>query len=52
MENPHDNPAALKELQDAIYREKVLRAREMTVAERLDRVRDHGLYVTERRQSA
>lgn len=93
MENPHDNPAALKELQDAIYREKVLRAREMTVAERLDevfdlsnrqmgmmlagamhrlgtkdqeegwdevsrwlarldRVRDHGLYVSERRQSA
>jgi hypothetical protein len=93
MENPHDNPAALKELQDAIYREKVLRARQMTVAERLDevfdlsnrqmgmmlagamhrlgtkdqeagwdevsrwlarldRVRDHGLYVTERRQSA
>lgn len=93
MENPHDNPAALKELQDAIYREKVLRAREMTIAERLDevfdlsnrqmgmmlagamhrlgtkdqeedwdevsrwlarldRVRDHGLYATERRQSA
>lgn len=93
MENPHDNPAALKELQDAIYREKVLRARQMTVTERLDevfdlsnrqmgmmlagamhrlgtkdqeegwdevsrwlarldRVRDHGLYVTERRQSA
>lgn len=93
MEKPHDNPAALKELQDAIYLEKVLRARGMTVAERLDevfdlsnrqmgmmlagamhrlgttdqdegwdevsrwlgrldRVRDHGLYVTERRQSA
>jgi hypothetical protein len=93
MENPHDNPVALKELQDAIYREKVLRARKMTVAERLDevfdlsnrqmgmmlagamhrlgtidqekgrdevscwlarldRVRDQGLYVTERRQSA
>lgn len=93
MENPHDNPAALKELQDAIYREKVLRARQMTIAERLDevfdlsnrqmgmmlagamhrlgtmdqekgwdevsrwlarldRVRDHGLYVMERRQSA
>ena len=93
MENPHDNPAALKELQEAIYREKVLRAREMTIAERLDevfdlsnrqmgmmlggamhrlgtkdqeegwdevsrwlarldRVRDHGLYVKERRQSA
>ncbi len=26
MANPHDNPAALKELQDSIYREKVLRA--------------------------
>ncbi len=87
---PHDNPAALKELQDAIYRDKVLRAREMSVEERLkevfelsnrqmgmmlagamhrlgtsdqaegweevsrwlarlDRVRDHGLYVTEKR---
>jgi hypothetical protein len=33
MENPHGNPAALKELQDTIYREKVLRAGEMTVAE-------------------
>ena len=91
--NPHDNPAALKELQDAIYRDKVLRARSMTNEERLDevfelsnrqmgmmlagamhrlgtkdedegweevsrwlarldRVRDHGLYVLERRQSA
>lgn len=86
--NPHDNPAALKELQDAIYRDKVLRARGMSIEqrleeifdlsncqmgmmlagamarvgtedqatgwkevrrwmERLDRVRDHGLYVTE-----
>lgn len=93
MVNPHDNPAALKELQDAIYRDKVLRAREMSVEERLDevfelsnrqmgmmlagamhrlgtsdpvegweevsrwlarldRVRDHGLYVREKRQSA
>jgi hypothetical protein len=91
--NPHDNPAALKELQDAIYRDKVLRARGMTVEqrleevfdlsnrqmgmmlagamhrlgtqdedagwnevrrwmERLDRVRDHGLYVTEQRHTA
>jgi hypothetical protein len=86
--NPHDNPAALKELQDAIYRDKVLRARGMSPEqrleeafdlsnrqmgmmlagamhrlgtddeakgwaevrrwmERLDRARDHGLYVTE-----
>lgn len=93
MVNPHDSPAALKELQDAIYRDKVLRAREMSLEERLDevfelsnrqmgmmlagamhrlgtsdqdegwdevnrwlarldRVRDHGLYVSEKRQSA
>jgi len=32
MEN---NPAALKSLQDAIYRDKVLRARSMTPSERL-----------------
>jgi len=38
MVNPHDNPAALKELQNAIYRDKVLRAREMSVEERLDEV--------------
>ena len=36
MVNPHDNPAALKELQDAIYRDKVLRAREMTNEQRFD----------------
>lgn len=36
MVNPHDNPAALKELQDAIYRDKVLRARSMTNEERFD----------------
>lgn len=38
MENPHDNPAALKALQDAIYREKILRARGMSINERLDEV--------------
>jgi hypothetical protein len=32
--NPHDNPAALKELQDAIYRDKVLRARGMSHEQR------------------
>ena len=35
MANIHDDPAALKALQDDIYREKVLRARGMTVEERL-----------------
>ena len=91
--NPHDDPAALKALQDAIYREKVLRARAMTVEERLaevfelsnrqfgmmlagamhrlgtadenegwdevsrwmdrlDRMRDHGIYVSEKSKSA
>jgi hypothetical protein len=38
MNNPHDDPAALKALQDAIYREKILRARAMTLGERLDEV--------------
>jgi hypothetical protein len=36
--NPHDHPTALKDLQDSIYREKVLRARAMTPEERLDSV--------------
>jgi len=35
MANPHDDPAALKALQDDIYRERVLRARRLTVEERL-----------------
>ena len=35
MPNIHDDPAALKALQDEIYREKILRARKMTVEERL-----------------
>lgn len=34
--NPHDHPTALKDLQDSIYREKVLRARRMTPEERFD----------------
>ncbi len=34
MGNPHDHPTALKDLQDSIYREKVLRARAMTPEER------------------
>lgn len=35
MPNLHDDPAALKALQDDIYRERVLRAREMTGEQRL-----------------
>ena len=35
MPNIHDDLAALKALQDAIYREKILRARKQTVEERL-----------------
>ena len=34
--NPHDHPTALKDLQDSIYREKVLRARAMTPEERFN----------------
>lgn len=34
MSNPHDHPTALKDLQDSIYREKILRARAMTKEER------------------
>lgn len=35
MANTHDDPAALKALQDDIYRDKVLRARKMTAEQRL-----------------
>ena len=35
MANIHDDPAALKALQGDIYRERVLRARKMTIQERL-----------------
>ena len=93
MANIHDDPAALKALQDDIYRERILRARKMTVQERLadvfelsnhqfgmmhsgamhrlgtsdeaagwqevrrwmerlDRVREHGLYVSEKPATA
>ncbi len=34
MSNPHDHPTALADLQESIYREKVLRARRMTREER------------------
>lgn len=35
MANPHEHPTALQDLQDSIYREKVLRARAMTPEEKL-----------------
>jgi len=38
MANPHDHPTALKDLQDSIYREKILRARAMTPEERFESV--------------
>ena len=38
MSNPHDHPTALADLQDSIYREKVLRARRMTPEERISSV--------------
>jgi hypothetical protein len=38
MANPHDHPTALTDLQDSIYREKVLRARAMSLPERLAEV--------------
>lgn len=38
MPNPHDHPTALKDLQDSIYRDKVLRARAMTTEERISAV--------------
>ncbi len=37
-DNPHHDPAALKALQDAIYRDKILRARAMTPEQRLEDV--------------
>jgi hypothetical protein len=38
MSNIHDDPAALKVLQDDIYRERILRARTMSQSERLAEV--------------
>lgn len=34
MANPHDHPTALKDLQDSIYRDRVVRAKAMTPEER------------------
>jgi len=44
MPNIHDDPASLKALQDEIYRDKILRARRMTVAERLTEVFEQSGY--------
>lgn len=38
MANPHKIPGALEELQNSIYRDRILRARRMTPEERLDAV--------------
>jgi hypothetical protein len=38
MANPHDHPTALRDLQDAIYQERVLRARGMTMQEKIDSI--------------
>ena len=40
MPNIHDDPAALKALQDAIYRDKILRARRMTPEQRFSEALD------------
>ncbi|MCX6868417.1 MAG: hypothetical protein NTV46_19870 [Verrucomicrobia bacterium] len=36
--NPHEDPLALKALQGAIYRDKILRSRALTTAQRLEEV--------------
>jgi|GEM_PF-2390905 len=36
MPNPHEHPTALEDLQNSIYREKILRARAMTREERIE----------------
>lgn len=36
MSNPYDHPTALKDLQDAIYRDRVRRARDLSPEDRFD----------------
>jgi len=48
MANPHENPADLAELQDAIYRDKVLLARAMTPDQRFTAVFELTYAVFER----
>ncbi len=38
MANSYDHPTALRELQDSIYRDKVVQARAMTLEERIDSI--------------
>ena len=45
MANPHDRPIALNDLQDAIYREKVMRARSLSPEERFDGGMTHTNFV-------
>lgn len=45
MPNPHDHPTALRELQDSIYQEKVLRARSLSPEERFDGGIEHTNFV-------
>lgn len=42
--NIHNTPGALKALQDDIYRDKILRARQMTSVERLEQVFSQSAY--------
>ena len=35
MANPHDHPTALKDLQDSIYRDRVLRSRSLSPEQRI-----------------
>jgi len=45
MPNLHDHPTALKELQDSIYRDKVLRARSLTPEQRFEGGMEHTNFV-------
>lgn len=45
MANPHDHPTALRDLQDSIYRDRVLRARDLTPAQRFDGGLEHTNFV-------
>jgi hypothetical protein len=45
MPNPYDHPTALKDLQDAIYRDRVQRARGLSPEERFDGGIEHTNFV-------
>jgi hypothetical protein len=40
MPNIHEDPAALETLQDDIYRDRILRARAMTIEQRFEEIMD------------